>query len=121
MARAGDDLYERILGLVGAHQVFNPELAFGHRLALQLIYGGVLEEFPLGEHMVITEVRVPPALVGRTLRELALPVSFGVNVMAIQRGADIEVPTATTVVGDQDVLVTVSRPGAVAFMLKRLS
>ena len=121
LARAGDDLYERILGLVGAHQVFNPERAYGRRLALQLVYEGVMEEFPLGDNMVITEVKVPPALVGRSLRELALPVRHGVNVMAIQRGSKIEVPTAATVVGENDVLVTVSRPGDVAQMLKKLS
>ena len=121
LARATDDLYERILGLVGAHQVFNPDRAFGRRLALQLVYEGVVEEVPLGEHMVITEVRVPPALVGRTLREAALPPRYGVNVMMIQRGAKIEIPSATTVLGEHDVLVTVSRRGLVAEMLKRLA
>jgi len=121
LARAGADLYERILALVGAHQVFNPERAFGRRLALQLTYEGVMEEVPLGTDMVITEVRVPPALVGRALSERALPATYGVNVMAVQRGSKIEMPSAATVLGESDLLVTVSRPGDVATMLKRLS
>ncbi len=121
LARAGDDLYERILSLVGAHQVFNPERAFGRRLALQLAYEGVVDEVPLGKDMVITEVRVPAALVGRALREVALPVTYGVNVMAIERSSKIEMPAADTVLGENDILVTVSRPGDIAKMLKRLS
>ena len=69
IARAGDELLERILRLVGAHEVVNPDKAFGERLARRLLYQGILEEVPLGEDLVMSEVRVPPALVGHRLAE----------------------------------------------------
>jgi trk system potassium uptake protein TrkA len=37
IARANDDVHARILRLVGAHQIVNPERAFGERFASQIV------------------------------------------------------------------------------------
>ena len=44
IARANDDVHARILKLVGAHQVVNPERAFGDRFASQIVHEGVKGE-----------------------------------------------------------------------------
>jgi trk system potassium uptake protein TrkA len=48
IARANDDLHARILGLVGAHHVINPEREFGERFASQIMHQGILAEMVLG-------------------------------------------------------------------------
>ena len=44
IARATDALHARILAAVGAHEVVNPEAAFGQRLAARLAHRGILDD-----------------------------------------------------------------------------
>ena len=120
IARAGDDLIERILRLVGAHEIVNPERAFGERLASRLLYQGIVEELPLGSDLMITEVHPPPALIGRSLAQLRLPERFAVNVVALRPvggGATIQPDPNRPLAGD-DILVVVSRPEAIRRLLE---
>jgi len=55
IARANDALHARILLLVGAHQVVNPEREFGDRFANQVIHQDIKGELSLGDGMLITE------------------------------------------------------------------
>ncbi|TXD38451.1 TrkA family potassium uptake protein [Lujinxingia vulgaris] len=116
VARATDELLERILHLVGAHEVVNPERAFGERLATRMLYSGVLEEVPLGEDLVLTELRPPEGMLGRSLKELQLPTRVGVNVVAIRRVIEgrgiVQLPEPDTVLQTDDILVVVSRSDA---------
>ena len=125
IARATDSLLERILFLVGAHEVVNPESAFGQRLATRLLYEGILEVVPLGDELVISEVRVPPALTGRSLAELQLPSRFGVTVLAIREGdasgrGGIRRPQPQSQMRDGDGLIVVAAPGAVEAMFEKV-
>jgi trk system potassium uptake protein TrkA len=120
VARAGDDLIERILRLVGAHEVVNPERAFGQRLASRLLYQDIVEELPLGSDLMITEVRPPPALVGRSLAALRLPERFGINVVALRPiggGATMQ-PDPERPLANDDILVVVSRSEAIRKLLE---
>ena len=124
VARATNDLHERILKVVGAHEVVNPERAFGERLATRLAYSGVIEEAPLGEDLTITEIQIPHALVGRTLLDLKLPRRFGVTVVAVRRAQDgrgrLLIPRPDDPLKAEDILVMVAPPGAVTQLLERL-
>jgi trk system potassium uptake protein TrkA len=124
VARATDDLHERILKLVGAHEVVNPERAFGERLATRLAFSGVLEELPLGDDLSITEVKIPAPLVGRTLMDLKLPRRFGVTIVAIRRSQDgrgrLLIPRPDEPLQTEDILVMVAPPGAVTSFLERV-
>lgn len=117
VARANDDTTARILQLVGAHDVVNPERAFGERLASRLLYTGVLEELPLGDDLVISEIRPPRVLVGRTLRELDLRRRAKLSVVAIRREAGgrgrVLLPTADEQIQSSDILVVVAASDAV--------
>jgi trk system potassium uptake protein TrkA len=110
IARANDELHARILYLVGAHQVVNPEREFGERFARQIMYESVLGEMPLGESLRIAEIRPPAAYVGKTLAELRLPAKHGVTVVAVRRAGtnDVTMPGPTSQIGNDDVLVVVS-------------
>lgn len=122
VSRATDTLHERILRLVGAHEVVNPERAFGDRYAGRLVYGRVLEEIPLGPELLVTELELPQAFAGRSLAELGLPRRFGVTVVAVRRDdADgVILPAPNAPLDEADILVVVAKPGAVAELLERV-
>lgn len=120
IARAGSPLQRRILLLVGAHQVVNPEREFGQRFANRLAYPGVLSDMPLSEDLHLTEIAMPASFVGRSLADLALPRKHGVTVVAIRRGSPGRVvrPTPTEPLDAGDALVIVSSQDAVPALLK---
>jgi len=122
IARATSDLHERILNLVGAHEVVNPERSFGEQLAAKLTHRGIVGELALGPDLVITELETPPAFGGRTLAELSLAERFGVTVVAVRRGqtGQVVLPAPTERLQVDDVLVVVSDSRAAQEMLRRV-
>ncbi len=124
IARATDELHARILTLVGAHEVVNPEQAFGARLATRLAFSGIEDELPLGGDLFITELRTPPSFVGRSLLELALPRLYNVTVVAIRRvdngAGKLALPDPREPLRADDLLVVVSPPGAVHRLTERV-
>lgn len=116
VARATDDLHERILTLIGAHEVLNPEKILGERLAARLSVRGVLDAVPLGDDLVITELTAPQVVCGRRLSELHLPSSAQLTVLAIRRRVEgvsrVLLPSAELQIESGDVLVVVGPTGA---------
>ncbi|MCA9513782.1 MAG: TrkA family potassium uptake protein [Myxococcales bacterium] len=121
VARANTEVQGRILKLVGAHHVVNPEREYGERFASQLMHESIIGELPLGEDLLITELRVPPSFVGHTVLSLQLPRRYGVTVVAIRRASGGKVLTqeAGERLQEGDVLVVVSRQGAVDQLVER--
>ncbi len=121
VARANGELQARILRLVGADIVINPEYEFGNRFATTLLYERVLGELPLGGSLVLTELEPPPAFVGRSLIELELPRRYGLTVVAVRHASDgsVTAPDARRRVEATDVLIVVSPREAVGEMLSR--
>jgi trk/ktr system potassium uptake protein len=120
IARSNDDLHARILTLVGANHVVNPEREFGDRFANQILHEEIRGEMPLGEGVLITEVAVPEDFVGKTLGGLRLPKRFGVTVVAIRKGGTgaIVMPGPDSTLESQDVIVVVARERAVSKMME---
>ena len=121
IARSNDDLHARILTLVGADQVVNPEREFGDRFANQILYEEIRGEMPLGEGVLISEVSVPASFAGRTLEALDLPRHHGVTVVAIRRQETgvIVIPGRESVLEPGDVMVVVAKDKAVAQMMEK--
>lgn len=124
VARASGDLHARILRLVGAHEVVNPERAFGQRLALRLAHRRIREVLPLGEDIVITELELPPSFVGHTLAGLQVRTRHEVTIMAIRRREGDEVvvrmPDPDAALLEGDVLLVVSTPEAARRLAERM-
>jgi trk system potassium uptake protein TrkA len=121
VGRATDPLHARILHLVGAHEVVNPEQAFGERFAAHLLYAGVIDEIQLGKDLSITELRAPRSFVGRNLIDLELPRRYGVTVIAVRREAtdEVIVPKPAEPIVDGDILVVVAKPDSITRMGER--
>lgn len=109
IARATDELHARILSLVGAHEVINPEKNYGERLAIRLAWRNVVNVLPLGGNLVLTELEAPEALWGRTLIELELPKRFEVTICAIRtEEGGTSIPDPQRALKRGDVLMVVS-------------
>lgn len=120
VARANDKLHERILQLVGAHQIINPEQEFGKRFANRLLYRNVIADRSIGDDLLLTEICVQPSMVGKNLIQLALPRRFGVMVVAIRRGDAKRMlqPSPTELLQKNDNLVIVSNEAAIPKLIK---
>lgn len=121
IARANSQLQTRILKLVGAHEVVNPIHEFGERFANRIAYDRVIGELPLGEDLLITELRPPPSFVGHTLADLKLPQRYNVTVVAVrqQGSGGVVLPTASEILKADDILIIVSREEAVARLMEQ--
>jgi trk system potassium uptake protein TrkA len=120
IARANDKMHLRILQLVGAHQVINPEWEFGKRFANRLLYSDVVVDTNLGEDLHLTEIRVQPGMIGKSLIELSLPKRFGVMVVGIRRGSPRRViqPSPSQLLQTNDNLIIVSDESAIPKLTK---
>lgn len=110
IARANEKLHQRILQLVGAHEIINPEQEYGKRFANKLLYRNAIVDTELGEELHLTEISAQPSMVGKTLDELALPKKFGVMVVGIRRSAKGKVvqpyPNEPLKAGDNLIIVS---------------
>ncbi len=120
ISRANDKMHERILKLVGAHQVVNPEDEFGRRFANKILYRNVINETPLGNDLHLVEICVQPNMVGKNLVELELPKKFGIIVAAIRRGKETQImrPSPNEKLSLGDNLIIVSSEDSITKLMK---
>lgn len=120
IARANDDLHSRILKLVGADEVINPEWEFGARFANRIISESILEQMSLGSDLVVTELKVPPGFANRSLVDLNLRKQFGVTVIAIrsENGGLVKPAAPNEILRESDILILVSQRGSIERMIE---
>lgn len=93
LCKAHDDTYKDILERLGADRVIIPEREVADKLALGLTHAGVMEYIELSQEFGIVEMEPIPAWVGKTIRELELRNTYGVNVIAVRSHEDaIKIP-----------------------------
>lgn len=120
IARASDKLHQRILKLVGAHQIINPEHEFGRRFANRLLHQDVVADTTIGEDLSLTEIHIQPTMVGKTLIDLELPKRFGIMVVAIRRGQSKRLiqPSPREPLQEGDNLIIASSEEAISKLIK---
>lgn len=120
ISRASDKMHQRILRLVGAHQIVNPEQEFGKRFANRILYSNIIVDTSLGDDLHLTEISMQESMVGNTLIELALPSRFGVMVAGIRRAEDGRVvqPVPDEPLKSEDNLILVSSEESIARLVK---
>jgi len=124
VARASSEILERILNVVGAHEVVNPERSFGERYASRLMFDSIREEIPLGDDYVVTEMSPPPAFIGSSLAQLKLPARFGITVLGVRRmvgdKARVAAPNPSAPLAADDILVLASSREALRNLTRQL-
>jgi len=105
VAKAQNEMHEKVLFKIGADQVIRPERDMGIRVARALADPSVLENVPIAPGFSLLEVEAPDSLTGR-LGDLRLPARFKVNVIATNhRGKANLSPNADTVIESGDMIV----------------
>ncbi|MFW7379250.1 MAG: potassium channel family protein [Oligoflexus sp.] len=120
IARANDELHSRILKLVGADEVINPEWEFGARFANRIISESILEQMSLGADLVVTELKVPARFANQSLVDLNLRKQFGVTVIALrnENGGIVRPASPNEILQESDILILVSQRGSVEKMIE---
>jgi trk system potassium uptake protein TrkA len=110
IAKAGTTLHGKILERVGADRVVFPEREMGQRVSHALTVPSVIDYLDVAPTFGIVKVRPPASFVGRTLRELDLPLRSGLTPIALRRGNEVAVnPHRDEVVRDTDELILIGR------------
>jgi len=99
IARASTDLHARILKVVGADEVVNPEKEMGLRTAQKIVTPGLTELIPLSENAAIAELKVPDSFIGKDIYDLRVRSRYGINVIGIRRLIENSVSETS---GDKD-------------------
>lgn len=101
-----------------------PDREAAERLAYTLASSSVLEYIPLGKSNSIQEIGVPYPWIGKSLRELALPTTEGIQVVAlfdVLTGAWDAVPSPDRVITDSDVAIVAGSTERIEKVLRRQS
>jgi trk system potassium uptake protein TrkA len=119
IARANDRVKETILRRLGADEVILPEEQAALKLAQKLAKPTLLEAVDIGSEHSFVQVKAPRGVIGKTLLELQLRKTFGVNLVAIRKsgasagpgaaGDSISIPGPDTKPAEGDVLMLVGK------------
>lgn len=89
ICQAYDETHSRLLRRIGADYIVCPEMDMGDRIARKFS-ADLVNFIPLSGEQSIAEVNVPKRWIGKTLRELDVRASYGVNVIGLRaKGSDL--------------------------------
>ncbi|ACB83703.1 potassium channel family protein [Natranaerobius thermophilus] len=112
VVKSQDKMHGEVLKRIGADRVIFPEWDMGCRVAHNLATTNILDYIELSPEYSLAEVSVPTKMVGKTPQELDLRAKYGVTVLAIKRGNDINIsPKANAQFHKSDVLIVVGKQG----------
>lgn len=106
VCKAHDETHRKVLEKLGANRVVIPEQENAARLARSLASRNVLDYIELSSDYGIIEVPAPKSWIGRSLKELNVRAKLGVNIIAVERGGQVDVaPGADYGITKDDILV----------------
>jgi trk system potassium uptake protein TrkA len=114
LAKTQNDLHARVLTKLGADRVVFPEHDMGVRIAHNLVSTNIIDYIELSPDYSIVEINLPANWEGKTLYELDIRAKYGINIIAIKNGLQINVaPTADYVTNRNDLLVVIGLNSAI--------
>lgn len=107
VAKAHDELHAKVLSKIGADKIVFPERDMGHRLAHNILSPNILDYIELSPNHSILEFVAAGFMLGKSLVELNIRASYGINVLAIKTnsGEMIITPKADYKINESDILV----------------
>lgn len=91
LAKARDELHATILKKIGADSIIFPEDEMGKRVAKHLMSANFADWIALSPEYSIMEVEVPKEWVGKTLLELNMRRTYGINVVGLKEQEDVRI------------------------------
>jgi trk system potassium uptake protein TrkA len=108
VAKAQNEQHAKVLYKIGADRVVFPERDMGVRVAHNLVSSNFLDIIELAPDYSIVEISALEEWAGKNLKDLNMRANYGINVMAIKHGTEINIsPRATDIVKSDDVLVVI--------------
>lgn len=108
IAKAQNDMHAKVLYRIGADRVVFPEREMGTRIAKNLVSDNILDYIELAPDYSIVEVLALEEWIGSSLKDLNMRAEYGINVMAIKNGLDINIAVnADEVIKTGDILVVI--------------
>lgn len=91
LCKAHNKRYAEVLRKVGADAVVFPEKEMGKRIAKNLVSANLADWIALSPDYSIVEAAIPEKWTGKTLKELDVRKTYGVNVIGIREGERVEI------------------------------
>ncbi|MGO5065462.1 TrkA family potassium uptake protein [Clostridium sporogenes] len=108
IAKANTEIHAKVLYKIGADRVVFPERDMGVRVAHNLVSTNILDYIELSPNYSIAEIVTPKIWHGKTLNELNIRANYGINVVALKRGQEINVsPAAEDTIESGDIIVAI--------------
>lgn len=108
IAKGNSDLHAKVLYKIGVDRVILPEKDMGVRVAHNLVSSNILDYIELSPDYSIIEIESLKEWHGKSIRDLSLRAKYGINVMAIKSGNDVNIsPSPDDVVEANDVIVAI--------------
>ncbi|MBV8062251.1 MAG: TrkA family potassium uptake protein [Nevskia sp.] len=108
VAKANGAEHGKILERLGVRRVIYPEREMGERVAKNLVQASILESIELDPRYSIIEIKPPDHLIGKTLAEADLRSRYGIYVIAVKHGDEVDiVPDPTKRIYNEDILVVI--------------
>jgi len=106
MAKAQDEVHGMMLKKLGADKVLYPERDMGRRVAHNLRTTHIMDFIEVSPDFSLTEISPLDKWIGRDLGVLALRAKYGINIIAIKNGDDVNAaPSVDTVIREGDVML----------------
>jgi trk system potassium uptake protein len=106
VSRAVSKLHGRVLEMIGADRIIEPERDMGAQIARTMASPAVIDYVDLGEDEALIEAEVPNEWVGRSLADLELSRQRGLTILALKPKAKAgTIPSGDTVLQEGDVIV----------------
>ena len=108
IAKGQSDLHAKVLYKIGADRVVLPEKDMGVRVAHNLVSASILDYIELSPDYSMMEMKALKEWDGKNINELKLRSKYGINVMAIKKGDEINIsPSADEVISSDDIIVAI--------------
>ena len=108
ISKAKNDLHATVLKKIGADAIIFPEKEMGVRLAKNLMSANFADWIALSPDYSLVETVIPRGWIGKSLQDLDVRRKYGINVVGIKVGEDVEVnPNPEKALDDGMVMILV--------------
>lgn len=106
IAKAHDEVHGMMLKKLGADKVVYPERDMGRRMAHNLRTTRIMDFIEVSPDYSLSEIRPLDKWIGKDLGQLALRAKYGMNILAIKNGDEVDAaPSADTVIHEDDIML----------------
>lgn len=92
IAKASNNLHEKVLEKIGIDKIIHPEKDMGARVAYHIISTSILDYLHISPELCLIEIKVPDSFHGKTIDDIHFRDKYAVSVAALKRANQMIVP-----------------------------